>query len=736
MRNLGCVLLVCVMSAAVGSAQAELRLANIFNDHMVLQRDKPLTVWGWADPGAEVTVTVTESRLEAIAAGGQEALEREQPEAKKAGDDAGPVVQIEYVHENAPAFTTVRRMAKAGADGRWSVKLEPLAASFRPKFLCVASGEEEAAILDVLVGEVWVTAGQSNMAYAGDKTGWLDKEGLLLSGLRYSAPPRNASYKALDDMSERASWLPCTDKHAKKLSTIPYLFGKYLHSRLQVPVGIINAASGGAHGNFWCSVERLRTIDFWAVKEMMADRDAAVAAWEDEAARKKLLAEYEKTYAAQRAEWEKAVTAAKADKKRPPAEPKYRPPKGPRDPRKISCLFNGRIAPIGPLAVRGALFLQGEQQVLTWCVTRYRHIFPRIIASFRDAFGDEKLPFGIITLQGAGHNKLPISELGAVNRTAIVRDIHYQTHLATPHTGFIPAHDVGRGLHPSWKRPLAERAVHWALRDVYKTIPDQSFSVERVEFENGRAFVHVVQQGERRKRVKGGYEVEKVSNPARIATWSGNDSQYLGGFLIAGADQRWYPAKVLPNNEKKALEVWSDLVDKPVALRYGWGSYPVANIGAWENPLPPFRTDDWPLLESFNVQPELQQKSRSAWYEKLNGGYADGLDRTIRQGSFDAARSEMLLYGNAAKILQRKADRMEAILEEMDAGFYEKAGLWALDYTDWTIRRCNESRLGQAKNVPEQMAEAMKDKDLQKKIEQLRKALDEYRQAAGRLKTP
>ena len=735
MRNLTCVLLVCVLFGTVGAANAELRLANIFNDHMVLQQGKPLTVWGWGEPGAEVTVTLTESRPEAVASAGEEALKREQPEAK-AADEPQPIVRIEYVHENAPKFATVTRKAKADAEGRWSVQFDSLAASFRPKFLCIAAGDQKAALLDVLVGEVWVTAGQSNMAYAGDKTGWLDKEGLLLPGLRYAAPPRNASYKPLDDMTERATWLPCTDKHAKKLSTIPYLFGKYLHSKLQVPVGIINAASGGAHGNFWCSVEQMHGIDFWAVKEMMATRDAAVAAWEDEASRKKLLDEYEKTHAAERAEWEKAVAAAKADGKRPPAEPKYRPPKAPQDPRKISCLFNGRIAPIGPLAVRGALYLQGEQQVLTWCITRYGHIFPRIIASFRGAFGDEQMPFGIITLQGAGHNKMPASEIGAANRTAIVREIHYKTHLGTPHTGFIPAHDVGRGLHPSWKRPLAERAVHWALRDVYKTIPNESVSLDRVEFEDGRAFVHVIQQGERRKRVKGGYETEKISKPATFATWSGNDSQYLGGFLIAGADQRWYPAKVLPNRDKEALEVWSDLVDEPVALRYGWGSYPVANLGAWENPLPPFRTDDWPLLESFNIKPELQQKARSAWYTMLDDRYADGLDRTIRQGSFDAARSEMLLYGDAAKILQRKADRIADILGEMTADFYRNDRLRAPDVLDWTIRRCNESRLGKAKPVPDQMAEAMKDEGLREKVQQLRQALDEYRKAAEQLKTP
>jgi sialate O-acetylesterase len=736
MKNLTCILVTLVVFLASNAARAELRLANIFNDHMVLQQEKPLTIWGWAEPGADVTVTLTESEQQAVTVAGEEALRREEPPTQANEEKPKPIVRIEYVHENAPEFNTVTRRAQAGADGRWSVEIQPLAASFRPKFLCAVSGDQKTALIDVLVGEVWVTAGQSNMAYAGDKTGWLSKEGLLLPGLRYAHTGRASNYKPLPDLAERAAWLPCNEQNVRGLSTIPYLFGKYLHSKLQVPVGVINAASGGAHGNFWCSLEEMHQIDFWTVKQMMAAHDQAVAEWEDEASQKKLIDAYEEKYAAERAEWEKAAAAAQAEGKRPPAEPKHNPPRAPQSPYKISCLYNGRIVPIGPLAIRGALYLQGEQQVLTWCITRYEHIFPRIITSFRKAFGDEQMPFGIITLQGAGHNKMPMSEIGAANRTAIVREMHYKTHLATPHTGFIPAHDVGRGLHPSWKRPLAERAVHWALRDVYKTIPDKSYSLDKVEFDSGRVYVHIVQRGERRKRVKGDFEVEVVQNPVGFASWSGNDSQYLGGFLIAGADRRWYPAKVLPDGEKKALEVWSDLVDEPVALRYGWASYPVANLGPWENPVPPFRTDNWPVFESISIEPELQQKCRSDWYKALDGRYADMLDRTIRQGNFDAARSEMLLYGDAAKILRRKAERIADILGEITPDFYRNDNLRKINFTDWTIRRCNEARLGKAEQVPDQMVELMKDERLQEKIEKLRQALDEYRQAVEQLEEP
>ncbi len=170
-------------------------------------------------------------------------------------------------------------------------------------------------------------------------------------------------------------------------------------------------------------------------------------------------------------------------------------------------------------------------------------------------------------------------------------------------------------------------------------------------------------------------------------------------------------------------------MDEPVALRYGWAGYPVANIGPWENPLPPFRTDNRPVFEIVGITPELKQKSRTAWYKTLDERYADMLDRVIRQGRFDAARSEMLLYGDAVAILRRKADRIGSVLDEMTPGFYQNDKLRQLDYTDWMIRRCNESRLGKAEKVPDQMTDLMKDKRLREKVERLGRALNDFREA-------
>ena len=725
------------MSAAAAEApEPTLRFANIFSDHLVLQRDKPVRIWGWARPGAMVTVVLTDRRDEAVKLAGEAALKREAPKGPQ-GDQKPYRVRFSYQEENAPTFATVKLAAAADKTGLWATTLKALPASFKPKFLIATSAAQRVAIQDVLVGEVWLCAGQSNMFSSANKTAWLDNEGLLPSGVRYAHTGRSSSPRPRADLAERVTWLPCVEANTRGISTIPYLFGTFLHRKLQVPVGIINAASGGAQGNYWCSLDELHKIDFWAVKEMMAEHDKALAAWEDADARKKLLAEYDRKYTEQLARWERDVAKAKADRKRPPAKPAHRPPRGPQSRFLAAYLHNARIAPLGRLAIRGVLYLQGEQQVLSWSTSQYEHVFPAVLRSFRAAFGQAKMPFGIIALQGGGHTKTDIDEIDMTDRYAIVRDMHYRTHLKTPGTGYICAHDVGLGLHPSWKRPVAERAVHWALRDVYKQIQTRHMSVGKIEYTQGRALVTILQDQLRRKRGKGGtWTEELVKTPVGFQPWSGNDTHPLAGFMIAGADRRWYPAKIRPAPKEKGLEVWSDLVPKPVALRYGWGDYARANIGTWEDPLAPFRTDDWPLGEAFGHKPELKSKYRSAFYKEMGKQYSNLLDRTIRQGRIDAAICELKLHADSPGILCSKADRIAEILDEMAPAFYRDRRLQWVDQRDWKARREDERRLGQAAKVPDRMTRAVANKDVADSVENLRKALAQFRKAVDTLEKP
>ncbi len=711
---------------------AKCAFANIFGDDMVLQQGKPVNIWGWAIPGAKITVVLTADEAEATKLAGADAFVRKDAETPDGKEDKPHRVRITYTEENAKPFATVTATTAADDHGRWCVTLDPMTASFTPKSLIATAAVEKepiattAAISGVLIGEVWLCAGQSNMFYGGNKTGWLDSQGLLPGGVRYVHTGRSNTYLPAKDLAERARWLPCTEENLRGVSTIPYLIGSYLHRKLQVPVAVINAASGGAQGNYWASLAEMNAIDFVTVKRMMAEHNKAYADWANPAKRKAIVETAEEAYAAEYAKWQTEAAAAKAAKKRPPAEPKKRIPSRPESRYMASHLFNARIAPIGKLSIRGFFYLQGEQQVLTWCWSQYEYIFPAVLRSFRTAFGDKTLPFGIITLQGAGHNKLDPHEVGCVNRTAIVRDIHYRTHLATPNTGFICAHDVGRGLHPNWKRPLAERAVWWALSDVYQTIPRDHLSVAKIEYEAGRAYVQVVQDRCRMVRGKDRKMVETYSKAiVKFPTYSGNDSGTLDGFMIAGADRRWYPTRVKYDNKKQALAVWSDLVAEPVALRYGWGSFPRANLGPWQNPLPPFRTDDWPLQQDFRDKPELDGAARAQWVKRVDKAYADLLDRIIRQGRMDAAMAELKLHGDPRGILKSKAARVAEILAEIDPAFYRNDKLRWINDDDWLLRRQDEGRVKKAEGIDKKMATAIS-ADLARKIQALRKALEEF----------
>ena len=191
-----------------------LRFANIFGDSMVLQRDKPVRVWGWAKPGAKVTVVLTDRRDEAVKLAGEKALQREGPD-KPADDDNAYRVRFAYIEENAPPFAAVKADAKADEAGRWEVTLEPLPASFKPKFLLASAGEQRIALKDILVGEVWLCAGQSNMFYSGNRTKWIDSEGLLAPGVRYAHTGRASHYRPRVDLHEPVTWKPCTEENVR-----------------------------------------------------------------------------------------------------------------------------------------------------------------------------------------------------------------------------------------------------------------------------------------------------------------------------------------------------------------------------------------------------------------------------------------------------------------------------------------------------------------------------------------
>ncbi len=674
MKNLIWIALVCAVVIPAAETRAELRVANIFSDNMVLQRDKPIRIWGWADPKARVRVTLTEDRGEAVAKAGEAALApalteqeirtREQEWAKTKDQ---PTVQLAYVQRNVPPADTRELLVTAGKDGSWQVALEPLGASFTPKYLIVSGGDRRVAFQNILIGEVWVTAGQSNMAWPGARENIWEKEGLILNGVRYTTH-NDTWYRPKDDLAQRADWLVCEDGKLGRVSVIPYMFGKFVHRKLKVPVGIINGATGGSYGNNWALRSELEKIDLDVIKRMLAATDERVAPWITEAGRAKILAEAQAAFETELKQWERDAAAAKQKGQRPPRQPKFRPPGDRRAGGGPGYLFHGRVSSVARLSIRGAMFLQGEQQSLggaKW--SQYEHVFPAVIRSFRVAFGEPDLPVGIITLQGMGRRGNTPETDATTNGYTNVRDIHYRTHLSMPNTGFICAHDVGGGVHPDWKRPVAERAAYWALRDVYAAIRPPRTRLKTVQIDKGKAYVYFQQERWSFNRESKKSEWRTAERPVVPRA---NDSMPHDGFAVAGEDQRWYPAKVTIDPNRRCLVVWSDLVAAPVALRYGWGGYPQANLGDWYDPIPPFRTDNWPVLRVGLGSDEENKLDRGRMFVVRNRAKRLQMDREIRQALHDIHILELKLYGDPKRILQSKVSRIRMILDEMSAEYF------------------------------------------------------------------
>ena len=740
------------LNAQVGICEEQegkaLRFARIFSDHMVLQQEKPVRIWGLAKPGAQVAVTLTETGDEAVALAGEDALRRETPKDRgKPGDEYG--VRLAYVEENAPEFKAIKQSAQADPEGLWFAELPALTASFRPKFLVATSGDERVALKNLLVGEVWVCAGQSNMSWPGNRSAWLDSEGLVEPAVRYARIGRGTWYQPKTDLESGVGWIECTEevlKIRKSVSTIPYLFGKLLHRRLKVPVGIINVAKGGSFGCEWATRAEMGKIEYEPVKELIASTAEAAARWETEEGRKQVLEEYEKEYAKQLAEWNAATARARAEGQKPPGKPRRRPPGDARTGRLPGGLLHARVCPFSRLTVRGALFLQGENQALGGQLPRYEYIFPAVIASFRQVLADESLPFGIITLQGDGSTQEG-PELGAANGYAIVRDMHYRTHLRTPGTGFICAHDVGGGLHPDWKRPLAERAVHWAAREVYRDEGVQSRALTaRVEFAGAKALVYLEWDTRVKVQRDGKTEWQTEKRPHMVwwpMTYNIHDYE---GFVIAGTDRRWYPAQVRVNLERRCLELSNALVPKPAAARYGWNGYSRGSIGSWYEPLPPFRTDDWPTAE---MEPLPYPRGRVAQFKRRNERLRQKLDRVIRESAVQASVAELELFSEPRGILLSRTKRIEAMLDSVEPSSFEAR---AREMSEDFMARIPE-RWRRTENIwpkwapwwnashrlamlPDEMAKSLKDEQLAEKLTRLRRALKDFEAAVEALPDP
>ncbi len=342
----------------VAPLQADVRLPKVIGSHMVVQQGQPATIWGWADPGETVVVEMGTSRGE----------------------------------------------TKADDGGKWSVKIDPPAAGGPYEIHVV--GSNTLKLTDVLVGEVWVCSGQSNMQWSVNRA--LNPQAEIQAAefphIRLFTVARNPAKEPVDDCvgKGQGGWVDCNPQTVAGFSAVGYFFGRKLHQDLDVPVGLVNTSWGGTICEAWTSHSKLESDqDFAPILERSANFK-------------------------------------------------------PGNPNQGAALYNGMIHPLVPLSMRGAIWYQGESNVAR--AQQYAKLFPAMITDWRERWGQGDFPFLFVQLAPFRYNgKDPqeCAELWEAQRKT----------LSLPNTGMAVTTDIGniKDIHPKNKQEVGRRLALWAL---------------------------------------------------------------------------------------------------------------------------------------------------------------------------------------------------------------------------------------------------------------------------------
>ena len=484
-------LLLCVALLALGQpARANVKVAGMFGANMVLQRSAAIPIWGWAGKGEKVTV----------------------------------------------AFNGATNAAVADENGKWMVKLGPFPAG-GPYTMTIA-GSNTLTIGNILVGDVWLASGQSNMQWPLSKMDHAEREAAHADygSFRFMTLHGTAREPAAN---VSGSWVVCSPATAPDFSAPGFFFGRALHTALKVPIGVINTSEGSSAARCWISAGTQLANPFF----------------------KEALEEY-KTFPARKQAYMEAVAKAKAAGTQPPSHvpffEAYTDVPG--------FLYNARIHPLAPFGIKGVIWYQGENEALFRHGRVYKDQFPALIQNWRELWGQGDFPFLYVQLQPFGGRR----QTPAESEWAEVRDGQRQT-LKVKNTGMVVTTDIcDPALHPVKKAELGKRLALAARAIAYGEKVEYSGPLfDKAEFKDGRAtvsFTHV-----------GGGLVAKGGK--------------LEGFAIAGADSAfvWADAEISGNR----VIVRSAKVPAPRAVRYAWADNPVGTLFNQEGlPASCFRTGE------------------------------------------------------------------------------------------------------------------------------------------------
>lgn len=534
-------------------------VSNVFQTNMVLQRDKPVSIWGWADVGENVTVT----------------------------------------------FAGNEQVATAAEDRSWRVTLPAMAATAEPHSLTVKGATETLTLENILIGDVWVLGGQSNMEFPLDRVenGQLEIVSANYPNIRIltvpaaDGPDKRPGFERLHEWSSWSSrhfrkgdWNVCSPQIVRELSAIGYVFARRIHMASQVPIGVIDASRGGTTVETWTPDSVLRSIEAESVKTLLAEWDQNVAEWDPQADLDRRINNFHQKVA----RFKKEGRELPANEREPSD---LRPGPAMNQNRPGNC-YASMIGPLEGLQVKGAIFHQGYNNCFngTQGAIMYRQVFPEMIRAWRAAFNNPDMPFGILSLctEGTAQTLDNYSEM-MCNPGPYIREAQYQTFLklyrsGDANIGFVSTYDLRRRwYHPQLKTPAGERIARWALATQYDLAGDIRWKPPIVED----------------MKLEAGSVVLGLDEPANGV----DDGGPILGFAVAGEDRRFHPAAAThlvtgkddrgrDKTDRRFLVLSSPMVPNPIHYRYAWGRSPLGNLQAERSSDIPFatqRSDDWPM---------------------------------------------------------------------------------------------------------------------------------------------
>jgi sialate O-acetylesterase len=538
------------MSSLVGLALqsgAQVRAAKIFDNNMVLQRDKPVKIWGHAAPQEKVKIEF----------GGQ-----------------------------IKATTSNQK-------GEWNVLLDPMAASSIPAVMKVSGKGNALQFTNVLVGDVWILGGQSNMEFDLARIFHGDAEiaSANFPNIRLMTIPSSADKPPAKDFErlneydswyerydKKGYWFICSPESVPTFSGLGYIFGRRLFMASQVPIGLIDVSLGGTTVEAWISPETLAEMP--ENKSLLKQWNDNVVAYDPEVNLRKQISNWRRD------------SAISIKEGRLPGPQPVKPSPGPAYDRNFpGSSFTGMISVIAGLTAKGVVFHQGYNNALDDSRPKqYALNFKALISDWRKVFNDSSLPFGIIEFSAGGEPQtLENFELRMIDPSPFIREAQLQAFKEVPGTGFVCSYDQQvNWYHPQKKVEAGERMARWALSTHYgfqlEWQPARCTGVERLK-----------------DRIIVTFDKDVKSS----------DDRPIEGFAIANSDRHFYPAKasyLKTQNEKgefvenkKVIVVVNNLVADPQEVRYAWARNPLGNMVNDDNriiPVPLFRSDNWDFPEA------------------------------------------------------------------------------------------------------------------------------------------